>query len=51
MLTFVTIYLVRLYYPRLKAQQKTYNRQTRKNNYGNWAVKQHWQGESSYALA
>ncbi|WP_158538725.1 hypothetical protein [Chitinophaga skermanii] len=50
MLTFVTIYLLRLYYPKIRAQQRYFTDRSRRNNYGSWAVKQEWQSEKPYVI-
>jgi len=47
MLTFVTMYVIRLYYPRWKEFFSFYLDSSRRNNYGRWAMRQSWKGEKS----
>ncbi|WP_158563203.1 hypothetical protein [Chitinophaga silvatica] len=50
MLTFITVYLLRLYYPRWKAGWRFYFGNSRKGNYGRWASGKNWGGQESYSL-
>ncbi|HVI46574.1 MAG TPA: hypothetical protein VM802_16980 [Chitinophaga sp.] len=50
MLTFLTMYMLRLYYPRWKDQWRFYLDRTRKGNYGRWASRKNWNGHQGYAL-
>ncbi|MBW8685446.1 hypothetical protein K1Y79_13995 [Chitinophaga sp. B61] len=40
MLTFATLYLLRLYYPRWKAELRIHSDRSKSNNYGRWATRQ-----------
>ncbi|WP_326990302.1 hypothetical protein [Chitinophaga sp. 212800010-3] len=40
MLTFITMYLLRLYYPRWKDEWRFYFGNSRKGHYGRWAAAQ-----------
>jgi len=51
MLTFVTMYVIRLYYPRWKEFFSFYFDSSRRNNYGRWAMRQSWKGEKQYSLS
>lgn len=48
MLTFATLYLLRLYYPKWKAEWRSYADKSKRNNYGRWATRQEWAGAFSY---
>jgi hypothetical protein len=48
MLTFATLYLLRLYYPKWKAEWRFHSERTKRNNYGRWATRQDWAGAFSY---
>ncbi|WP_298732000.1 hypothetical protein [uncultured Chitinophaga sp.] len=37
MLTFVIVFMLRLYYPRWKQEWRFYSERSRRNNYGRWA--------------
>ena len=50
MLTFVTMYVIRLYYPRWKEFISFYFDSSRRNNYGRWAMRQSWKNEKSYSF-
>lgn len=50
MLTFVTMYVIRLYYPRWKEFISFYLDSSRRNNYGRWAMRQSWKSEKSYSF-
>ncbi|MET7001218.1 hypothetical protein [Chitinophaga defluvii] len=50
MLTFATIYMLRLYYPRWKEQWRFYFDKSRRNNYGRWAMRKDWVDEKGYSL-
>ncbi|SCC11322.1 hypothetical protein GA0116948_103291 [Chitinophaga costaii] len=51
MLTFTTVYLVRLYYPKWKAQWRHYVADTRRDAYGRWAKKQEWESSKPFAFS
>ncbi|GAA0523631.1 hypothetical protein [Chitinophaga japonensis] len=51
MLTFVTVFMLRLYYPRWKAEWRFYADRSRKNNYGRWAMRKDWADEKGYSLS
>ncbi|WP_165806467.1 hypothetical protein [Chitinophaga parva] len=50
MFTFTTVYLMRLYYPKWKAQWREHVADNRKHSYGRWAKKQEWQESRSFAF-
>lgn len=50
MMTFVTMYVLRLYYPRCKEFLSFYFDRSRRNNYGRWAMRQSWKVEKSYSF-
>lgn len=49
MLTFVTMYIIRLYYPRCKEFLGAYFDSSRRNNYGRWAMRQSWKAEKTWS--
>ncbi len=51
MLTFVTVLLLRLYYPRWKAEWRYYYERSRRNNYGRWAMGKDWEDAKGYSLS
>ena len=51
MLTFITMYLLRLYYPRWKEGWRYYIDNSRKGNYGRWASRKgDWAGQKGFSL-
>ncbi|WP_158266944.1 hypothetical protein [Chitinophaga niastensis] len=50
MLTFLTMYLLRLYYPTWKDQWRLYFDRSRKGNYGRWASRKDWAGQKGYSF-
>ncbi|MCW3463318.1 hypothetical protein [Chitinophaga nivalis] len=50
MLTFITMYLLRLYYPRWKNQWRFHADRSKKNNYGRWASGKDWIGQGGYSF-
>ncbi|UYQ93510.1 hypothetical protein MKQ68_00150 [Chitinophaga horti] len=51
MFTFVTIYIIRLYYPKWMEQFRLYADKSRRGNYGRWAMSQSWQGEKPFTFS
>ncbi|HEU4552769.1 MAG TPA: hypothetical protein VFS25_08040 [Chitinophaga sp.] len=51
MLTFVTILLLRLYYPRWKREWRFYAERSRQNKYGRWAMDKAWSSDAGYSLS
>ncbi|SHK88092.1 hypothetical protein SAMN05444266_101463 [Chitinophaga jiangningensis] len=50
MLTFLTMYLLRLYYPRWKEQWRYYFGNTSKGNYGRWVTATDWAGQKGFSF-
>ncbi|WP_161596636.1 hypothetical protein [Chitinophaga vietnamensis] len=50
MLTLLTMYLLRLYYPRWKEQWRLYFGSSRRGNYGRWVSRTDWAGQKGYAF-
>ncbi|MBS0029464.1 hypothetical protein ACTJJ0_15790 [Chitinophaga sp. 22321] len=51
MLTFITMYLLRLYYPSWKEGWRLYFGSSRKSNYGRWATThKDWAGQKGFSL-
>ncbi|MBV7533364.1 hypothetical protein [Chitinophaga sp. sic0106] len=50
MLTFLTVYLLRLYYPRWKEQWRFYFGNTSKGNYGRWVTAKDWAGQKGFSF-
>ncbi|MFY0252332.1 hypothetical protein ACDQ55_00110 [Chitinophaga sp. 30R24] len=50
MLTFITMYLLRLYYPRWKEGWRFYFGSSQKSNYGRWASRKDWSRDKGFSF-
>ncbi|WP_153259996.1 hypothetical protein [Chitinophaga flava] len=51
MLTFLTMYVLRLYYPRWKEFWRLYFGKSRRGNYGRWASRKDWSEGYSWSYS